>query len=82
MEQDLRDDLEIQRVRGVVWVDGRVSVGFGGCDVYGIARERVLEDGKHREVVVGIGYGKVRKECCNVTRGSKLLSTQGFRSKR
>lgn len=66
MEQDLREDLEIQRVREVVWIDGWVCAGVGGCDVHRAAREGVLEDGKHGEVIAGIFYRGGREEGCNV----------------
>lgn len=71
MEQDLRDDLEIQRVREVVWVDDGVCAGVGGCDVHRATRERVLEDGKHGEVIAGIGYRGGREERCDVPSGPR-----------
>jgi len=56
-------------VREVVWVDGWVCAGIGGGDVHRAARERVLEDGKHGEVVARIGHGGGREERCDIASG-------------
>lgn len=53
----------------VVWIDGWVCIGVGGRDVHRAAREGVLKDGKHGEVIAGIGCWGGREERCNVTRG-------------
>lgn len=61
MQHGLREDEEVERVGEVVWVDGRVDGGIGGCEMHATAGEWVFEDSKHGEVVSGIESG-VRAE--------------------
>ena len=61
MQHGLRDDEQVEGVREVVRIDGRVDGRICRYGVHAPAREWVFEDGEHGEVVAGI-EDRVRAE--------------------